>query len=124
METPKTKQGIRTENGIVLFEVPGDPQTYRLQFNLNELADAEELITLNLLRAIFTWPNLSGQQIRGLLYALLRAGMQVPKGNTQATLEDAGAVFTKAPSVVLDALREALIVAGFIEMKEPAPPAV
>ena len=100
----------------VKFNLGDKAWDYELRFDFNELADAEELAHCNLLATIATWPNLSCQQMRALLYALLKPTQ--PK----LLLSDAGELLTQDMPTVYRAIKEALRDAELLVEEEPKPP--
>lgn len=79
-----------------------DPITYRLKFDFNELAFAEELTGLNLLRPLNDLANISGRETRAILYALLKSA------EPQVLLTEAGNLLTRDSDTVTRAILIAL----------------
>ena len=96
----------------VKFSFEGDPTEYALEFDFNELADAEAVAGCDLLLAVRKWPQLSCQEMRGLLYALSKPA------HPKVTLKDAGALLTHNLFVAMAGMRAALLAAALLEEKE------
>ncbi|MBZ5621458.1 MAG: hypothetical protein LAQ69_22440 [Acidobacteriia bacterium] len=85
-------------NDVISLKFEGDPQEYRLEFDFNEVADAEPVAGCNLL-AVMTRPQeMTAGQLRGLTYAALK------KAHPVVTLKEAGWLITKHTAVVSDAV--------------------
>jgi hypothetical protein len=97
----------------VKFSFEGEPAEYALELDFNELADAEPIVGCNLLLAIRRWPNLSCQEMRGLLYAMSRPA------HPKVALADAGALCTHNLRVVMAAIRQVLVAAEWLADAEP-----
>lgn len=93
------------------------PYEYILQFDFNELADAERVAGVNLFAAIMRWPVLSCSEMRALLYALLKPA------NQQVLLTEAGGLFTKNTMAVMTAISAALKENGVVSEVEDVPAA-
>lgn len=85
-----------------------------LRFDFNAFAEAEEATGQNLMAAIAAWPALNCQQMRALLYALLRPA------HPKVLVGEAGGLITQDLNRVWRALREALVKAELLEVEEPA----
>ena len=97
--------------------VPGSsvPYEYILQFDFNEMADAEKPAGVNLFAAIMRWPVLSCSEMRALLYALLKAA------NPQVLLSEAGGLLTKNTMAVMNAIAAELKENGVVSEVEETP---
>jgi hypothetical protein len=85
----KSQIGSRTLTAVDISKtaVLGlDGQKHRLVYNFNEIALAEPVAGCNLLRALENLRDLSGIQLRGLLYAAIKPL------NAEATIDEVGAM--------------------------------
>ena len=97
------------DSGKVTFHLENDPQTYVLEYNFNELAEAESVAQTNLLQAVSDLRTMTAVQMRGLLYACLRTA------HPQVLLREAGDLLSKDSPTVSKALA---LVMGASEAEE------
>lgn len=102
------------QSNAITFKLGDDPQEYKIQFDFNEVCEAESVCGCNLMRAI-AGGEISAAQTRGLLYACLKTAHPV------VTLSEAGGLLSKDINTVLDALAQVLQAARDTEEAEPVP---
>ena len=92
------------EDRTVTFTLANDPQEYRLCYDFNEIADAEEVVGINLLTGVMGQGQgtMSSTQLRGLLYALLH------KAHPEVTVKEAGELLTIDAVTVSTAFAEVM----------------
>lgn len=91
-----------SDKKVAEFTIEGDPDygagkgVYRMQFDFNEVVRAEKESGLNL----FVSSEMTAGQARALVCASLRTH------HPQVTIEEAGALLTRAQRTVMEALAE------------------